>query len=95
MSTMIDELSPSDSGYISPPNYFIDPDYYTPSVPSENPSTPSVPSAEDEYTYDSLGNMYKNGTLFRAVETEGDAVHTPGLPSVIPGFGDITPKWDN
>jgi hypothetical protein len=60
-------------------------DYYTPGI---NPGRDDT--IADEYTYDSLGNLYKNGTLFRAVEQPGDALYTPGLPSVVPGIGDAS-----
>jgi hypothetical protein len=53
-------------------------DYYTPGI---NPGRDDV-VGEDEYTYDSLGNLYKNGTLYRAVETPGDSdVFKPSLPN--------------
>jgi hypothetical protein len=60
-------------------------DYYTPGI---NPGR--TDTITDEYTYDSLGNLYKNGELFRAVEQPGDALYTPGLPSVVPGIGDAS-----
>ena len=53
-------------------------DYYTPGI---NPGRDDVIGG-DEYTYDSLGNLYKNGTLYRAVETPGDSdVFKPSLPN--------------
>jgi hypothetical protein len=61
-------------------------DYYTPGI---NPGRDDVVGG-DEYTYDSLGNLYKNGTLFRAVQQPGDDAYTPGLPSVVPGIGDTS-----